>query len=135
MITRGLLVASQIDHSVREYDRTTGAFVRVAASALGDPLGLVVGLDGNLLGHGTHLQGDICVRGGIRGDGQAGLGEWFEPCGGNLQVVTAGRQLGNPIVTIFICFRFALDAGCTVGGNDLRLHNRSSALVNNRAAY
>ena len=49
MITRGLLVASQIDHSVREYDRTTGAFVRVAASALGDPLGLIVGLDGNLL--------------------------------------------------------------------------------------
>jgi hypothetical protein len=37
MITRGLLVASQFDHTVREYDRTTGAFVRVAASALGDP--------------------------------------------------------------------------------------------------
>src|SRR6202051_814594 len=49
MITRGLLVASQFDHTVREYDGTTGAFVRVAASALGDPLGIVVGLDGNLL--------------------------------------------------------------------------------------
>ncbi|MGB8604636.1 hypothetical protein [Bradyrhizobium sp.] len=49
MITRGLLVASQFDHTVREYDRTTGAFVRVAASALGDPLGVVIGLDGNLL--------------------------------------------------------------------------------------
>src|SRR5258706_6542458 len=49
MITRGLLVASQFDHTVREYDQTTGAFVRVAASALGDPLGLVIGLDGNLL--------------------------------------------------------------------------------------
>ena len=49
MITRGLLVASQFDHTVREYDGTTGAFVRVAASALGDPLGVVIGLDGNLL--------------------------------------------------------------------------------------
>jgi streptogramin lyase len=49
MISRGLFVTSQFDHSVREYDRTTGAFVRVAASALGDPLGLVIGLDGNLL--------------------------------------------------------------------------------------
>jgi len=49
MSTKGLLVASQIDHTVREYDRTTGAFVKVAASSLGDPLGLVIGLDGNLL--------------------------------------------------------------------------------------
>src|SRR3982074_725259 len=49
MITRGLLVTSQFDHAVREYDRTNGAFVRVAAAALGDPLGLVIGLDGNLL--------------------------------------------------------------------------------------
>src|SRR6267142_318568 len=48
MITRGLLVTSQFDHTVREYD-ATGAFVRVAASALGDPLGLVIGVDGNLL--------------------------------------------------------------------------------------
>jgi streptogramin lyase len=49
MATRNLLVTSQIDHTVREYDATTGAFVRVAASGLGDPLGLVIGLDGNLL--------------------------------------------------------------------------------------
>jgi hypothetical protein len=49
MIVRGLLVTSQFDHTVREYDRTTGAFIRVAASGLGDPLGLVIGLDGNLL--------------------------------------------------------------------------------------
>jgi streptogramin lyase len=49
MATRNLLVTSQIDHTVREYDVTTGAFVRVAASGLGDPLGLVIGLDGNLL--------------------------------------------------------------------------------------
>src|SRR4029078_5931774 len=49
MITRGLLVASQFDHTVREYDATTGAFLKVAASALGDPLGVVIGLDGNLL--------------------------------------------------------------------------------------
>jgi streptogramin lyase len=51
MITKGLLVTSQLNHTVREYNRTTGAFVKVAASggALGDPLGLVIGLDGNLL--------------------------------------------------------------------------------------
>lgn len=46
-----LFVTSQLDRSVREYDETTGAFVKVAASggALGDPIGVVVGLDGNLL--------------------------------------------------------------------------------------
>jgi streptogramin lyase len=46
-----LLVTSQLNHTVREYDATTGAFVKVAASggALGDPLGLAIGLDGNLL--------------------------------------------------------------------------------------
>ena len=49
MATKNLLVTSQIDHTVREYDVITGAFVRVAASGLGDPLGLVIGLDGNLL--------------------------------------------------------------------------------------
>jgi streptogramin lyase len=51
MATKGLFVTSQSNHSVLEYDNTTGAFVRVAASggALGDPLGLAIGLDGNLL--------------------------------------------------------------------------------------
>jgi DNA-binding beta-propeller fold protein YncE len=46
-----LFVTSQMNRTVREYDATTGAFVKVAASggALGDPLGLVIGLDGNLL--------------------------------------------------------------------------------------
>src|SRR5215475_5985887 len=46
-----LYVTSQFNHTVREYNATTGAFVKVAASggALGDPLGLVIGLDGNLL--------------------------------------------------------------------------------------
>ena len=46
-----LLVTSQFDQTVREYNGTTGAFVKVAASggALGDPLGVVIGLDGNLL--------------------------------------------------------------------------------------
>ena len=50
-MANGLLVTSQFSHSVLEYNATTGAFVRVAASggALGDPLGLVVGLDGNVL--------------------------------------------------------------------------------------
>jgi DNA-binding beta-propeller fold protein YncE len=52
MVANGdLLVTSQFDKTVREYQGTTGAFVGVAASggALGDPLGLAIGLDGNLL--------------------------------------------------------------------------------------
>jgi hypothetical protein len=52
MITKGdLLVTSQNDKTVKEYNGTTGAFVGAAASggALGDPLGVVIGLDGNLL--------------------------------------------------------------------------------------
>src|SRR6266849_1512459 len=56
MITKGakpaaLLVTSQFNQTVREYNGTTGGFVKVAAAggALGDPLGLVIGLDGNLL--------------------------------------------------------------------------------------
>src|SRR5262245_3118443 len=46
-----LLVTSQGTHNVLEYDETTGAFVRVAASggALGDPLAVLIGLDSNLL--------------------------------------------------------------------------------------
>jgi streptogramin lyase len=46
-----LLVTSQLNHTVREYNETTGAFVKVAASggALGDPLGVVIGSDGNVL--------------------------------------------------------------------------------------
>lgn len=44
MTTRNLLVTSQSDHTVREYDVITGAFVKVAASGLGDPLGLVIEL-------------------------------------------------------------------------------------------
>ncbi len=50
-MSQALLVTSQLNQTVREYDETTGAFVKVAASggALGDPLGLVIGLDGNLL--------------------------------------------------------------------------------------
>ena len=44
-----LFVTSQNTHSVLEYDEKTGAFIKVAASGLGDPIGVVVGLDGNLL--------------------------------------------------------------------------------------
>jgi DNA-binding beta-propeller fold protein YncE len=46
-----LLVTSQLDKTVREYDGATGAFVKVAAAggALGDPLGVLIGADGNLL--------------------------------------------------------------------------------------
>src|SRR5271165_5774440 len=51
IMTPNLLVTSQIDKTVREYNGTTGAFVKVAAAggALGDPLGLATGLDGDLL--------------------------------------------------------------------------------------
>jgi hypothetical protein len=35
-MTLGLLVTSQFDHTVREYDPTNGAFVKVAASAMGE---------------------------------------------------------------------------------------------------
>jgi streptogramin lyase len=47
----GLLVTSQLNQTVREYNGTTGTFVKVVASggALGDPLGIVIGFDGNLL--------------------------------------------------------------------------------------
>lgn len=50
-----LLVTSQLDHTVKEYDGTTGAFIRNAAtgagqpSGLGDPLDAIIGADGNLL--------------------------------------------------------------------------------------
>jgi sugar lactone lactonase YvrE len=46
-----LFVTSQFDHTVREYDATTGAFVKVATSGggLGDPIGVGIGADGNLL--------------------------------------------------------------------------------------
>jgi hypothetical protein len=46
-----LLITSQSNQTVREYNGTNGVFVKVAASggALGDPLGVVIGLDGNLL--------------------------------------------------------------------------------------
>ena len=46
-----LLVTSITDKTVKEYNGTTGAFVKVAASggALVTPLGLAIGLDGNLL--------------------------------------------------------------------------------------
>jgi streptogramin lyase len=51
MTTKRLLVTSQMNQTVREYNADTGAFVKVAASggALGDPLGVVIGLDGNVL--------------------------------------------------------------------------------------
>jgi DNA-binding beta-propeller fold protein YncE len=51
MTKKGLLITSQSNHTVRDYGVETGTFVKIAASggALGDPLGLVIGLDGNLL--------------------------------------------------------------------------------------
>jgi len=44
-----LLVTSQIDHTVKEYDGLTGAFIRNAATGIGDPLAAILGADGNLL--------------------------------------------------------------------------------------
>ena len=44
-----LLVTSQFDHTVKEYDGTTGAFVRNVATEVGDPLDAIIGADGNLL--------------------------------------------------------------------------------------
>jgi len=44
-----LLVTSQLDHAVKEYDGTTGAFIRNAAMHVGDPLDAIIGADGNLL--------------------------------------------------------------------------------------
>jgi hypothetical protein len=46
----GLLVTSQLNKTVLEYSETSGAFVKVAASggALGDPLGLAIGLEATL---------------------------------------------------------------------------------------
>jgi len=50
-MTPNLLVTSQIDKTVWEYNGTNEGFIKIAASggALGAPLGLVNGLDGNLL--------------------------------------------------------------------------------------
>src|ERR1041385_2585574 len=44
-----LLVTSQIDHTVKEFDGMTGAFIRNAATQVGDPLSAIIGADGNLL--------------------------------------------------------------------------------------
>lgn len=44
-----LLVTSQLDHAVKEYDGKTGAFIRNAATGVGDPLDAIIGADGNLL--------------------------------------------------------------------------------------
>jgi hypothetical protein len=46
---QSLLVTSQVDHAVKEYDGTTGAFIRNAATGVGDPLEAIMGADGNLL--------------------------------------------------------------------------------------
>src|SRR5262245_39349201 len=44
-----LYVTSQLDHSVKAYDGTTGAFLRNAATGVGDPLDAVLAPDGSLL--------------------------------------------------------------------------------------
>src|SRR5262245_29462199 len=44
-----LLVTSQFDRTVKEYDGPTGAFIRNAATQVGDPLDAIIGADGNLL--------------------------------------------------------------------------------------
>lgn len=44
-----LLVTSQIDHTVKEYDGTTGAFIRNVATGVGDPLDAIIAPDGSVL--------------------------------------------------------------------------------------
>jgi len=44
-----LLVTSQIDHTVKQYDGITGAFIRNVATGIGDPLDAILGADNNLL--------------------------------------------------------------------------------------
>jgi streptogramin lyase len=44
-----LLVTSQFDHTVKEYDGTTGAYLRNAAAGIDDPVDAIIGPDGNLL--------------------------------------------------------------------------------------
>jgi hypothetical protein len=81
-MTVGLLVTSQLNHTVREYDATTGAFVKVAASggALGDPLDVVIGLDGNLL----------------VSDGQANQVKRYDSATGTFIDVFASANLAGP---------------------------------------
>src|SRR5215472_527572 len=55
-----LLVTSQDDHTVKEYDGTTGAFIRNAATQVGDPLSAIIGADGNVLV--TDGQQDVIKR-------------------------------------------------------------------------
>ena len=67
-----LFVTSQGDHTVRKYNGTTGAFVSVAATggALGDPLGLAIGLDGKLLvsdGQTNQVKRYDCATGAFLG--------------------------------------------------------------------
>lgn len=44
-----LLVTSQFDYTVKEYDGVTGAYLRNAAAGIEDPLDVIIGPDGNLL--------------------------------------------------------------------------------------
>jgi hypothetical protein len=55
-----LLVTSQLDHTVKEYDGTTGVFIRNAARSIGDPLSAIIGADGNVLV--TDGQQDVIKR-------------------------------------------------------------------------
>jgi len=81
-VSPNLLITSQIDKTVREYDGATGAFVKVAASggALGDPLGLAVGLDQNLL----------------VSDGQTNQVKRFDSASGGFLNVFASTGLAGP---------------------------------------
>jgi WD40 repeat protein len=82
-----LLVTSQGNKTVRQYSGTTGAFVGVAASggALGDPTGVVVDVDGNLL----------------VSDGQTNEVKRYDGATGGFLNVVASTHLAGPLgVTI-----------------------------------
>jgi len=81
-MSSNLFVASQIDKTVKEYDGTSGAFVKTAASggALGDPLGLAIAPDGKLL----------------VSDGQTNQVKRYDPSTGGYVGVLASSNLAGP---------------------------------------
>src|SRR5438552_3269977 len=111
-MTANLLVTSQFDKTVREYNGTTGEFVKVAASggALGDPLGLVLGLDGNPLGSGGLYtpsamafgpDGNLYISGGTFG-GNLGVRRYDPTTGAFINLfANTGSDLYVPIGIAF----------------------------------
>jgi glucose/arabinose dehydrogenase len=81
-MSSNLFVTSQMDKTVKEYDGTSGAFVKTAASggALGDPLGLAIAPDGKLL----------------VSDGQTNQVKRYDPSTGGYVGILASSNLAGP---------------------------------------